>query len=297
MNPFTKLYAALRGIREHPLNTRRKTRAMFDFCVAQIASRALPGDVCVEFPNRTRLLVPPRMKGAAHFIYPRLCEFGEMSFVIHALRDTDLFVDAGANIGAYSVLAGAVAGARVIAFEPSPSTFECLRRNILLNGLAARASVRQTAVGRAAGTVKFTEGLGTENSVVRDGATAGAVEIRVARLDDELAGEKPFILKMDVEGFETEACAGAEKTLAEPSLQAFIIEKSGGGRRYGFDEESLHQKIRSTGFRPFEYLPLERELKPLAPTADGNLIYIRDEQLVRTRLREAKPYEIDGLKF
>jgi hypothetical protein len=51
------------------------------------------------------------MKGAAHFIYPGVCEFEEMAFVLHYARPTDLFVDVGANIGAYTVLAAGASGA------------------------------------------------------------------------------------------------------------------------------------------------------------------------------------------
>ena len=75
------------------------------------------------------------MKGAAHYITPRLCEFEEMAFVMHFLRPGELFVDVGANVGAFTVLAAGVAGAAVRAFEPNPGTFEMLERNVRLNGL------------------------------------------------------------------------------------------------------------------------------------------------------------------
>ena len=74
MNLLTKLYVTLRSVRRHPLNVRRPNRAMLDFCLAQVVSRAVPGDVCVSFPNGSLLLVPPHMKGAAPFIQPRLIE-------------------------------------------------------------------------------------------------------------------------------------------------------------------------------------------------------------------------------
>ncbi len=56
-----------------------------------------------------------------------------MSFVLHFLRNTDLFIDVGANLGAYSILASSVSGARTIAFEPVPHTFQLLKNNIALN--------------------------------------------------------------------------------------------------------------------------------------------------------------------
>ena len=100
MNFFTKLTRTLWSVAEHPLHQSGKVRAAATFSVAQVAARVLPGDVCVPFPNGTQLLVSPRMKGAAHFIFPGLCEFDTMSFALHFLRPEDLFVDAGAYVGA-----------------------------------------------------------------------------------------------------------------------------------------------------------------------------------------------------
>ena len=43
------------------------------------------------------------------------------------------FVDVGANIGSYSILAGSCDGVNVLAFEPAPSTFSWLEKNISIN--------------------------------------------------------------------------------------------------------------------------------------------------------------------
>ena len=111
MNPLVKILATLRFVANHPLNRGRKFRAVAEYGFIQVAARLVPGEVCVEFPNRTRLLVSPRMKGAAHFIAPRLNEFNDMAFVMHFLQAGELFADVGANVGAFTVLAAGVAGA------------------------------------------------------------------------------------------------------------------------------------------------------------------------------------------
>jgi hypothetical protein len=54
-------------------------------------------------------------------LYAGLHEFSEMGFLLHLLRQNDLFVDVGANLGSYTVLASAVCQARNIAFEPVPA--------------------------------------------------------------------------------------------------------------------------------------------------------------------------------
>src|SRR3954468_21688101 len=155
MNLVKKVYVTLRGIARHPLTGKSKPAAMWNFLVSQVAARMVPGDTCVSFPNGTKLLISPRMKGAAHFITPGLCEFEEMSFVMHFLRPEDLFVDVGANVGAYTVLASGVAGAHAISFEPSSSSYDFLQRNVRLNAMQDRVMTYNVALGSEKGAARF----------------------------------------------------------------------------------------------------------------------------------------------
>ena len=56
-------------------------------------------------------------------IYCGLAKFADMAFVLHVLRAGDLFVDIGANAGAYTLLASSVTGAKTTCFEPAPATY------------------------------------------------------------------------------------------------------------------------------------------------------------------------------
>jgi FkbM family methyltransferase len=237
------------------------------------------------------------MKGAAHFITPGLCEFDEMGFVLHLLRPSDTMIDVGANVGAFTVLASAVKGARTIAFEPSPFTFGYLKRNVALNDITDRTRLVQCAVGRGPGELRLTNSLGTENYVSTDRNDTTAVSVPVRCLDHELANEKPTLIKVDVEGFEADVIAGALETLKKPSLMALIVERSGIGKRYGFDEAEVHAKIRAAGFSPFFYSAVTRELRPIDEAQEGNIVYVRAPDAVAARLREAARIEYRGVTF
>jgi FkbM family methyltransferase len=297
LNPIKKISGALRAVASHPVNRHRKFKAVMEYGFIQIAARIIPGDICVEFPNNTRLLISPRMKGAAHYIAPRLCEFEEMTFVAHFLRPGEIFVDVGANIGAFTILATGVAGAKTIAFEPSADTFYLLERNIRLNGLQNSVKVLCTAVGRNDGEAQFSVGLGTENHITDGSAANGSLNVKMTTLDKELVGQPPDLLKMDVEGFETEAFAGATYTLRQPRLQAIIVERNNLGARYGFDEESLHREIRQCGFIPCNYKPFARELTRVGDGSIGNIIYVRDFAAANARLRAAPPLKLGDLSI
>jgi FkbM family methyltransferase len=291
MNPITKVVGALRDAANHPVNRHRKFKAVIEYGFLQVATRLVPGEICVEFPNRTRLLVSPHMKGAAHYITPRLCEFDDMSFVMHYLRPGDLFADVGANVGAFTILAAGVAGANVLAFEAAPDTYEMLARNVRLNNFGDRVNAIHAAAGRTEGTAQFTAGLGTENHVLSGANANGTVTVRMTTLDKELAGIVPEVLKVDVEGFETEVFAGATRTLRNSRLKAIIVERDNLGARYGFDEEPLHREIRECGFTGCHYEPFKRQLFEVDETA-RNIIYVRDKAAANERLKAAKPFTL-----
>lgn len=298
MNFAKKLFVTLKGVAGHPLNRGAGFRAMRQFCVAQVAVRLVPGDISVPFPNRTHLLISPRMKGAAHFITPGLCEYEEMVFVTHFLRPGDVFVDGGANVGAYTLLASGVAGAKTVAVEPSPTTFGYLKQNVLLNELSPRVTLVNAALGRQAGKLRLTEHLGTENYVCANGEAGPSVEVPVTTLDSLGEAEPSVTLfKIDVEGFETEVLAGAERLLARGAIQTMIVERAGNGARYGYDEAVLHRKIQGCGYAPFAYDPASRLLRPLPPESPGNIIYLRDAEAAARRLKEAPAVEYGGRKI
>src|SRR3954464_6025907 len=97
---------------QHPVASRDRTAALGRWLRWQLGARLLAGEAVMPFVGASKLLVRRSMTGATGNIYAGLHEFEEMAFTIHLLRPGDLFVDVGANIGAYTVLAAAVAGAR-----------------------------------------------------------------------------------------------------------------------------------------------------------------------------------------
>ena len=77
----------------------------------------------------------------------------ETSLVLNLLQPGDVFVDVGANIGYFSVLAASRVGAggSVIAFEPDPENYRLLCANAELNGLAHSITAVNAALSDTAG--------------------------------------------------------------------------------------------------------------------------------------------------
>ncbi len=286
-----------RFIASHPLTRMHRTAALIRWLRWQVGSRVLGWPVAVPFVGETRLLAKPGMTGATGNVYCGLHEFEDMAFVLHFLRAGDLFVDIGANIGSYTILASA-AKADVISFEPVPTTFETLLDNIHLNRLEKTVDARNAAVGRSNGELEMIADQDTTNQVLTDAHpyTGASVRVPVVALDSALQGRTPRLIKIDVEGFETEVLAGAQATLQHPALAAVLMELNGSGARYGFDEDGLHRDMLAMGFRPHRYEPLGRRLIDLegARSGSGNTLYLRDHDAIQVTLKAAPRCAVMG---
>jgi FkbM family methyltransferase len=297
ISKLLQFYRMLRFITEHPLNRKRKVASMLRLVSWQLGSRIASGPVTINFVNDAKLLVRPGMTGATGNIYTGLHEFEDMAFVLHVLRTSDLFVDVGANVGSYTILASAALGAKTIAFEPIPTTYGHLVDNIDLNGVHDLVIAHNIGVGAERGELIFTSSLDTVNHVLGAAESdIASTKIAVNTLDEMLGESRPTVIKIDVEGFETRVIDGAAKALSRDTLLAVVMELNGSGERYGFDESTLHARMLGYAFRPFTYSPFTRQLLSLEgkKSTSGNTLYIKNLERVQERLVSAQTFTVLG---
>jgi len=286
------LLDTFRFIYNHPYNADNKLRGILRFVKWQINCKLNPYPIVYPFTGHTKMLVWKGLAGATGNIYCGLLEYDDMCFLLHFLRPEDVFFDIGANVGAYTLLASGEIGAKTISVEPIPSTFGFLSSNISLNKLEDKVDLLNVGLGNQQGTLKFTKSFDTINHVATGKETgAETIEVQVMKMDD-VSSEIPALVKIDVEGFETEVLNGASDILSNPGLKAIIIELNGSGGRYGFDEEKIHQSLLNFGFKTYKYIPAERKLHPIPKHGNHNTIYIRDEGFVENRLVNARKVKV-----
>lgn len=293
-----RLVKVIRWIIQQPLNRGNKQKALKRFLQWQLNVRINPYPIILPWVNGAKLIVQRGMTGATGNLYAGLHDFEDMSFLLHLLRDEDMFMDIGSNIGSYTILASGAIRCRSIAMEPIPSTYEHLKNNIAVNRMEDRVEALNIGLGSKHSTLLFTNTQDTVNHVAVDGEK-DTTEVSVQTLDGILKSRTcPLLIKIDVEGFETEVLLGGKNTLKNPDLKAVIIELNGSGLRYGYKDEDIHAVFISEGFLPYTYDPFTRRLIRLSTySKDVNTIYVRDVDFVEKRIEEAETFRVFDRKI
>lgn len=154
-------------------------------------------------------------------LHVRSWEPNETYWVMRSLRPGQTFVDIGANVGYYTVIASRLVGAsgRVFAFEPDPVSFALLERNVALNGLD-NVVLEQKAVSNEPGTLRLfisPANKGDHRIYQPKGEEREFVEIEAVVLDEYFAGDRRGVdfVKIDTQGAEVVILEGM---LGRPDL-------------------------------------------------------------------------------
>ena len=164
----------------------------------------------------------------------RFWEYAETEWVKTIVRPGDVVIDAGANLGWYTVIMARLVGSKghVLAFEPEPRNFELLAKNVAWNGFADRCSLFNLALFEHEATHRFElspTNLGdhrvrigspvqVEREDLYDEEVRSEIAVQSKSLDAVVSqaglDDHPIRLwKMDTQGSEVSILRGAKRTL------------------------------------------------------------------------------------
>lgn len=286
----------LRLIYSHPFNRNNKLGAVIRFIKWQLSSRLWGGSFVFNWINDAKLIISNGMTGATGNIYVGLMEYEDMSFLLHYIQQDDLFFDVGANVGVYTILASKVRGARTVSIEPLPITYSKLIDNIQINKLK-NVTCKNIGLSFEKSKLFFTSSKDTMNRV----ALIDDDDRQLVLVDtlDSLCQDYgvPKIIKIDVEGYETNVLKGAQSILSDDNLEVIIIELNGSGDKFGFNDKDIHEDLLKAGFLSYSYAPFERRIIKLNSYGTHNTIYIKTKafEKIKNLVKNSEKFECNGI--
>ena len=246
-------HALARGIETITLAQRPWRRAASRLRVAE----ALVQRHWVETKRGRILFVSPEPRALEH---PRdfLTREPETLAWIDGFRTPCVYWDIGANVGPYALYAGLRSEVMTYAFEPSPSNYLALCRNIHENG--REANIRAYCIALDDRTVlatldmddlsagSFGHSFGDAPTVLRPEHKTifhqPAIGFSADAFRATFGLATPHYLKLDVDGNENKVLAGARTTIADPTLRSIMIEVD----REGHRTQELFDTLKQYGF-------------------------------------------------
>jgi len=156
-------------------------------------------------------------------------EWGVKKFILNYINDFDVFIDGGACIGEYSIHL-AQKGKKCFTFEPLPPNYEALTANIILNSLSGKITAFPFGLSKQTEMVDMLfNPVNTGYSIASPKHLKTDFSVPMKRLDEiteimQLEAKTKILVKLDVEGMESEALIGAELFIKKFPNVIFIME-------------------------------------------------------------------------
>ena len=188
-------------------------------------------------------------------------------FLLKYFKESGDLLDVGSNIGYYASLFTQIASpeAKIVAFEPTPSTFTILQKNV---GSLPKVQTEQIALSDKTGSITFFD-YGYRHGVFNSTAAqplaflkdkGEKIDVKTDTLDSWCAKNnlKPSLLKLDTEGTEAGILRAGQHVLS--TYAPVILLEVGGGEAWGQNANDCLNILTGYHYRFFEL------------TEDGELI-------------------------
>lgn len=234
-----------------------------------------------NFDGDASLLIDPSRNMGASIYWTGYHELHELLFLSRYIKPGMVFIDAGANIGLFSVWAARrVYTGKVISFEPVPVIADWLYQNVQLNSLT-NVIVERYGLSDHEGMLPIyeidssNEGLST--LYPSDIRTKRVTEVPVRRLDQLFPTynlERLDFIKVDIEGGELPALRGAEMLLRKfrPVVMAEINQLA--YLAAGYRPSDVYEFFSNLRYKPYIIDRTGHTRAELSPSTFNNIVFI-----------------------
>ena len=222
MNILKSLHIVL----SHPLNRKRIITTLKKVLFWKINQLWYKHPMLIPFGANSKLICYPSSAYASMIYYMDMPDYLEMTLLQKILRKDSVFIDIGAGLGEYSILASEyIQKGSIFAFEPIDAIREQFIENIRLNNRSTTIELHSEVLSNTDAPVWFNEEAITEVSHIslsKKGKKHTAITLdsfihkhRIKHID---------LMKIDVEGAEMLVLKGAQECIKKGTAAVIILE-------------------------------------------------------------------------
>ncbi|NEZ65801.1 FkbM family methyltransferase [Leptolyngbyaceae cyanobacterium CCMR0082] len=284
--------STLKYIWTHPNCKDQRIQRVLSFLGWQLRKRILKKPLDIEIIPKLKIRCYPNGYSAASVLYCGLYDYNEMIFLLRYLQPEDSFLDIGANVGVYSLLAASkISVGKIYSFEALPKNYGRLEENIKLNSFDQVKSY-SIAVSDTEGSIALNLAEGDSMPFVSsDFDNENSIIVATNTLDN-LLEDKPLkqltLAKIDIEGAELLAFKGATSLLKQQLPYVWILELNNTINHFEHTEDEVVNFLRNFGYELYSYDADSNQLQMITPNQKegNNVLAIASSRLdfVRERL-------------
>ena len=272
----------------HPENRGRQIQAIGRFTCWQLYKRLVHHSFDIELGDGLRLRCYHDSRSASAALYCGLYDYDEMNFLLRFLQNGDSFLDIGANIGIYTLLAARQTPAgQIYSVEALPKNAVRLKENLSLNQFN-NVTVYEVAASSHQGhvTLNLADGDSTPSISVTTAKTKKldrpSLQVSTDTLNNLIVDsvEHLTLAKMDIEGAELLALKGATLLLQQHRPMVWILEINSQIQNFDYTAEDLVDFLDSYDYGLYKYSADNNQVSPIS----------LDEQTGNNILAIARPF-------
>ncbi|PSO72325.1 MAG: hypothetical protein BRC37_12020 [Cyanobacteria bacterium QH_3_48_40] len=245
----------------HPNCKSQRIPSISRFIGWQFYKRLTHRTVELQLLSNVKMRCQPDSRSAASVLYCGLYDYDEMNFLLRYLRDEDSFLDIGANVGVYTLLAASkIRSGWIYSFEALPKNYQRLQENLKLNELE-QVHTYACAISNSIGSIDLSLSDGDSTpSIIKSEEDRNVTTVSSNTLDNLLDNcpLKLTLAKMDIEGAELLALKGATSLLEKKCPQVWIMEILGTG------STKLVNFLNSYGYNLYQYSADTNKISPIS---------------------------------
>lgn len=236
-----------------PLNKKRHLRTLLILVWWKINQIVFKLPALIEIAPERYCICYPGSSFGSLIVYTKRPEYLEMKLTELLLQHDSSFIDVGAGIGDFSLIASSkIRNGRILALEPAQEPLGTLIKNIALNSLNNTVSIISEVASDKIGSINFEETSVSEISHIGNGPKS--IQKKTTTVDELIRKFKLSyvdLIKIDVEGAESLVVGGLKKSFKNGVVGCLIIELNANAEKFGGSKTKTINLLINNGFHVF----------------------------------------------